>query len=51
MVDFSPNEKYLVTWSKESFMSTEGTMHVSFINDSELGNDDLQGYGFKKSPN
>lgn len=29
MVDFSPSEKYLVTWSNEPFESQEGAMHVS----------------------
>ncbi|KAJ3371648.1 Translation initiation factor 3 subunit b [Kappamyces sp. JEL0680] len=27
LIDFSPNEKYLVTWSNESFKSVEGPMH------------------------
>lgn len=29
MVDFSPNEKFLVTWSAEPFKSVDGQLHVS----------------------
>jgi translation initiation factor 3 subunit B len=31
LVDFSPNEKFLVTWSHEPFQSLEGHMHVSYF--------------------
>lgn len=31
LIDFSPNEKYIVTWSQEPFKSLEGQMHVFYF--------------------
>lgn len=31
MVDFSPNEKYIVSWSHESFNTSFGPNHVSYF--------------------
>jgi translation initiation factor 3 subunit B len=34
LVDFSPNENYMVTWSHETFTSPEGRQHVSLLLDN-----------------
>lgn len=37
LIDFSPNEKYITTWSHEPFVTPEGEHHVSISSKRQVG--------------